>query len=656
MDMKELLELSRYYGAGTDFVIAGGGNTSAKDGDIIAVKASGVPLAGIGEDGFVRLARPAVRAVLAHSYSRDPLEREAEIKADLLASRTHPEKGGRPTVETSLHEMIGYRYVVHTHPYIVNALMCSRNAEREVKSIFGDDALYLPYTDPGYTLAKAMEAALTAYKKKRGKDPRIILMQNHGLVVAADSVSEVHAFTDSVISRIRARLPEGAEPDLSPLPPPDAAALILPALRMMMSKTLPAKVLSGRLNPLVRRFLMPENRDKVSIPLTPDAQVYCGMAPLLLDFGGDAEGFLSAFPGWLAEFEAAHGAAPKILLIDGIGMVAAEDSARSARACLDVWEDLMKAAALSETFGGVKPMTPRDIEFIANWEAESYRRSVAKSAPKLLLEGKTAVVTGAAQGFGKGIAEGLFKRGANIVVADLNTTAGAAMAEALCAIKAPNSAAFRAADVTSADSVRELAKACAWEFGGLDILVSNAGVLRAGALEEMREEDFDLVTRVNYTGYFLCVKHLSPIMKLQSRFKPGYLTDIIQINSKSGLSGSNKNFAYAGSKFGGVGLTQSFALELVGHGIKVNAVCPGNLFEGPLWSDPENGLFVQYLRAGKVPGAKTIEDVRAYYEGRVPMGRGCRIEDVVKAVVYLISQEYETGQALPVTGGQEMLP
>jgi sorbitol-6-phosphate 2-dehydrogenase len=91
------------------------------------------------------------------------------------------------------------------------------------------------------------------------------------------------------------------------------------------------------------------------------------------------------------------------------------------------------------------------------------------------------------------------------------------------------------------------------------------------------------------------------------------------------------------------------------HRIKVNSICPGNFFEGPLWSDPGNGLFVQYLRAGKVPGAKNIEDVRKHYERQVPAGRGCRVEDVMKAIYYLVEQEYETGQAVPVTGGQEML-
>jgi sorbitol-6-phosphate 2-dehydrogenase len=191
--------------------------------------------------------------------------------------------------------------------------------------------------------------------------------------------------------------------------------------------------------------------------------------------------------------------------------------------------------------------------------------------------------------------------------------------------------------------------------GGIDIFISNAGVLQAGSVKEMSFSEFALVNKVNYFGYFLCVKHASKVMALQNIPSKKYFTDIIQINSKSGLKGSNKNSAYAGSKFGSLGLTQSFALELIDDNIKVNAICPGNFFEGPLWSDPDKGLFVQYLRTGKVPGAKTIEDVKRFYESKVPIKRGCTGEDVTKAIYYLIDQKYETGQAIPVTGGQVML-
>ena len=142
------------------------------------------------------------------------------------------------------------------------------------------------------------------------------------------------------------------------------------------------------------------------------------------------------------------------------------------------------------------------------------------------------------------------------------------------------------------------------KYGGLDVFISNAGVLKAESVKTQSEKDFDFVTAVNYKGYFLCVQKASQVLAIQHRAKPDYMSDIIQINSKSGLEGSNKNAAYAGSKFGGIGLTQSFALELIEDGVKVNSICPGNFFDGPLWSDPNTGLFVQYLRTGKSPGGK----------------------------------------------------
>ena len=271
------------------------------------------------------------------------------------------------------------------------------------------------------------------------------------------------------------------------------------------------------------------------------------------------------------------------------------------------------------------------------------------------VQDKIAIVTGGAQGFGGGIAELLYAQGANVVIADLNEEVGRRMVEKLNAKKQTNQAFFVKTNVVSPESVEEMVFATVKQFGGLDVIISNAGILRAGGLEEMTPEIFSVMTDVNYKGYFLCAKYASVVMKIQSQFREDYFTDIIQINSKSGLKGSNRNFAYAGGKFGGIGLTQSFAMELMPHRIKVNSICPGNFFEGPLWSDPEKGLFVQYLKAGKVPGAEDIEDVKAFYEKQVPAGRGCRVIDVVRAIFYVMEQEYETGQAVPVTGGQNML-
>jgi sorbitol-6-phosphate 2-dehydrogenase len=266
-----------------------------------------------------------------------------------------------------------------------------------------------------------------------------------------------------------------------------------------------------------------------------------------------------------------------------------------------------------------------------------------------------AVVTGAAQGFGFEISRDLALQGAHVALTDMNVEGVNQAAGQIAAIAGAGRTAAFAVNVTDEASVEEAVYQAVRRFGGFDLLVSNAGVLKAGSVKTQALREFELVTAVNYKGYFVCVQKASPIMAMQHLARPDYWSDIIQINSKSGLQGSNRNSAYAGSKFGGIGLTQSFALELVEDGIKVNSICPGNFFEGPLWSDPKDGLFAQYLRSGKVPGAKTIQDVKQAYESKVPMGRGCTAADVMKAIYYLMDQKFETGQALPVTGGQVML-
>lgn len=321
---------------------------------------------------------------------------------------------------------------------------------------------------------------------------------------------------------------------------------------------------------------------------------------------------------------------------------------------------LTDAAAMAAREGSSVVVVPDVAAFgigtsVAAARAALAGRPAEEKRPTGRLAGKVAVVTGAAQGFGLGITEELLADGATVILADLNVPLAAANAERLNATFGADRALAVRIDVGDERSCLDAAAEVAQLTGGVDLFVSNAGVLRAESVLTQPVADFDLVTAVNYRGYFLTVRAFAPLMVSQHATDPSRWLDIVEVNSKSGLEGSKRNFAYAGSKFGGIGLTQSFALELVEYGIKVNAVCPGNYLDGPLWMDPERGLFVQYLRAGKVPGATSVDDVRAFYEAKVPMGRGCLPKDLARAIVYITEQSYETGQALPVTGGQNML-
>jgi sorbitol-6-phosphate 2-dehydrogenase len=262
-----------------------------------------------------------------------------------------------------------------------------------------------------------------------------------------------------------------------------------------------------------------------------------------------------------------------------------------------------------------------------------------------LLKDRIALVTGGAQGLGAAICHRLAGEGCHVVVVDLNLEGAEQTAADIAAQTGHRTLAIKV-DVTDEPQVEAMVDRAVEEFGRLDILVSNAGILIAEAVDEFPADKWRAVIDVNLFGYFLCAKHAARVMKAQRRGV------IIQINSKSGKKGSYKNSAYAASKFGGIGLTQSVALELAEHGVRVNAVCPGNLLDSPLWTQGPNALFKQYARKWGI----TEEEVRQKYVDQVPMKRGCTYEDVCNVVVFLASDQasYITGQAINVTGGQEM--
>jgi len=255
---------------------------------------------------------------------------------------------------------------------------------------------------------------------------------------------------------------------------------------------------------------------------------------------------------------------------------------------------------------------------------------------------RAALVTGAAQGLGEAIARRLANEGSDVALIDVSLEKAREAADAIAKDTGRKTLALKA-DVTSETEMAAAVAAAVAEFGKLDTLVSNAGILKAADITEFAVSDWKRVIDVNLVGYFVCAQAAARVMI------PEKFGTIIQINSKSGKKGSFRNSAYAASKFGGIGLTQSIALDLAPHNIRVNSVCPGNLLDGSLW---QQSLYEQYARTQGL----TPDEVRKKYESQVPLRRGCTYEDVSNVVVFLASNDssYMTGQAINVTGGQEM--
>jgi len=250
-EINELIGISKYYGSNKEYVIAGGGNTSFKDEQTIWIKASGQSLAELTEEGLVALSREKLHLIPTNIYSDDPATREEQVKADMFQCILDTREKKCPSVETSLHEIIKYKYIVHLHPTLINGLLCCRNAKNLTVKLFGESVLFVPYTDPGYTLFKKLESEIILYREKFSHDPQIIFLENHGSFVSANSTEEIRKIYSSIIQKIEEQIHPVSE--ITPMPYNPLLHKVLPGLRVLLSGKQPG-VIRFRNNSLIAKF------------------------------------------------------------------------------------------------------------------------------------------------------------------------------------------------------------------------------------------------------------------------------------------------------------------------------------------------------------------------------------------------------------------
>jgi rhamnose utilization protein RhaD (predicted bifunctional aldolase and dehydrogenase) len=373
MSLQALIGLSRFYGGDPEYVLAGGGNTSWKDGGTLYVKGSGFSLAEASAASFVKMDRKALSLIWEKTYSESDKERESAVLADMMAARKTGEEQKRPSVEALLHDILPFAFVAHLHPALANGLTCSQRGEEIAKKTFNEGMIWIPSTNPGYILSALVKKEMGAYYEKHGKFAPVILLQNHGVFVGADSADDIKKLYDQLMTKIGGMITR--KPDFSDETRKCADSVIAVGTALGIARTLAE--LGGTVAFMTGGEIFQFVKDRasfypVSSAFTPDHIVYSGSDPLFVEVQTE-EGIRQAWKDHVKK----TGRNPKIIAVQGLGIFGVGASEKAANLALDLFKDTIKVAVYTQAFGGPLFMTADKIDFINNWEVERFRSSVS---------------------------------------------------------------------------------------------------------------------------------------------------------------------------------------------------------------------------------------------------------------------------------------
>ncbi len=354
VDLAKLVEMSNKHGKNPDLVLAGGGNTSYKKGGVLYVKCSGTSLGTITAEGFVAMDIAKLTALMEKDYPAEDAAREAAFLKDVMDARCDEDLSKRPSVEALLHSLFPQTFVLHIHPALINGLTCSKGAEELAKEILGSQMIWIPICRPGYTLGKLCNEAMKVYRKEHGQEVQVVLLQNHGIFIAAETAEEIDRILADVIDKLEAYVRTEGKDELTAK---------LHAVTGRAAEFLPIRE-------AVHFVSSKEKAQALLKPFTPDHIVYCGAFPLFVGQDEDLETALNAF-------KEKEGDYPKIVLMQNVGAFALCQSEKEIKNAELLLTDAMKVAYYAEKFGGILPMTDELTYFITHWEAESYRKKQA---------------------------------------------------------------------------------------------------------------------------------------------------------------------------------------------------------------------------------------------------------------------------------------
>ncbi len=665
-DLGGLVYRSNLLGRDRSVVNIYGGNTSAKltmqdhlgrPTEVLAVKASGLDIATIKERGFALLRMVDIEPLFARETMSDE-----EMVAYLERTLFEP---GRPrqSIETLLHAFVPHPHVDHTHPDSIVSLACAPDGEAAARAVYGDRMAFVPYIRPGFTLSKWI-----GQKVRENPTIELVVMGKHGLVTWGPTakasydrtIDILQAAEDYIAERKRGMRVFGAlnVNGLSANERADVLAEVLPIIRGAVSKRR-AAILQTDAEAAVIDYVGSVRTPEISQTgaACPDHLVHVKRKPLFMQWT-PAEGIdalkqkiaaaIAAYEqDYIAYFEAnkeagdeLRDAAPRVILIPGVGMINTGKDITNADVSRQLYHRAIEVIGGSEALGGFVSLSPKEAYDIEYWPLELYKLRLAP--PDRDFAGRIVLVTGGASGIGRAAAFRMAADGAHLVIVDINAELGEATTDALNRQFGKGRATFIRADVTREEDVQRALRTCVLTYGGLDVLVNNAGIAGGAPITETTLADYDRQMDILVKGYYLFAREAFKLLKAQ-----GIGGTMVFVGSKNSLFAGKGASIYSMAKAAEVHLARCLAEEGGEFGIRVNSVLPDAVIRGSnIWSGEWKEARAQQYGIG-------VEDLNEYYRKRNTLKAEILPEDLAEAIAFLAGPRSAktTGAMLNVDGG-----
>jgi rhamnulose-1-phosphate aldolase/alcohol dehydrogenase len=648
-ELDQLVQQSRLVGMEDDLVLWGGGNNSLKarstdlldrEINVMYIKSSGSDMKSIVPKQF-----PAVRLDYIAPLRMRTEEMTDQEMVDYLARCLVDPASARPSIETLLHAFLPQKAILHTHADAILALTNTKGREETVRACFGDEVVTVPYRRPGFRLSQEVGNAFDARPDARG-----LILMNHGLISWGETVREAYERHIELVSRAEDFLTRAGAARSSDSPASDAGAVfdLAPSLRGALGRQRPV-ILELDDSPEVLEFLArPDAAEVTQIgAATPDHLLYTKRFPLFLRPGDAVEEALHA---WIERYEAHYKAnpsefemlepQPRVILVPGAGMWTAGKDARAGRIVRDIYRHTMRIISAAEQVGGYETLSDHDAFHAEYWPLELYKLTLLPKEKELA--GRVALVTGAASGIGRAIAMRFAGEGAHVVVTDLDESLADELAQTIVEANGLRRAVSVRLDVSDEQNVDHAFREAVRAYGGVDIVVSNAGISSFGSLDELPTADWDRSFAVNTRGHFFIAREALRVMKRQGR------GGSIVFNASKNVTAPGRDFgAYSVSKAAEAQLCRIVALEGGEHGIRANMLNPDAIFgDSRFWSEEMRSMRAQAY------GIES-DDLPGFYRNRTLLKVEVTAEDVAEAALFLAGPRSAktTGAMLPVDGG-----